>query len=251
MFKQILIITLVAFSLGCVSKAKYTEAQDQISDLQAQLENLQAKVDQDKVLIDQLEQKLGTATSDKESMEQSVSEMKQALSELAERKKETEKRIEEYKSLITKFKSLTDTGKLEIKIIDGRMVVILPSDVLFGSGSAKLSSAGVDTIKEVGKLLSTLPDKKFQIEGHTDNVPIKSSTYPSNWELASARALTVTKVMLSQGLKGENISAASFGKFKPAGSNSTEDGRASNRRIEIVIVPDLSTLPGYDELNKL
>lgn len=252
MFNKFIIVFLfVIVGSGCVSKAKYADAEDSISKLVEQVQNLKSELSQNKVLIDQLEQKLGTATSDKESMQLSLKEMKQALAELAQRKQETEKRVKEYNALIKKFKTLTDTGKLEIKILEGRMVVVLPSDVLFSSGSSSLSENGVKTIKEVGKLLSSLTDKKFQIEGHTDNVPIKSSTYPSNWELASARALTVTKVMLGEKLKGENISAASFGEFKPAASNATAKGKALNRRIEIVIVPDLSKLPGYEELNKL
>jgi chemotaxis protein MotB len=247
----ITIFIIAGASSGCVTKAKYTDAQDNITGLKTQIADLESQLNQNKTLTDQLEQKLGTATSDKVSMQLSIEEMKQALAELAKRKQETEKRVKDYNALIKKFKALTDTGKLKIKIVEGRMVVVLPSDVLFSSGSARLSEAGVNTIKEVGKLLSSLTDKKFQIEGHTDNVPIRSSTYPSNWELASARALTVTKFMLDAGLKGENISAASFGEFKPAASNENVVGKALNRRIEIVIVPDLSKLPGYDELNSL
>jgi len=251
LYKVVIAFLLVIGASGCVSKGKYTQAQQNILTLEEQIESLRSQLGQNKTLTDQLEQKLGTATSDKESMQLSIVEMKQALKELAQRKLETEKRVKDYNALIKKFKSLTDTGKLKIKIIEGRMVVVLPSDVLFSSGSARLSENGVNTIREVGKLLSTLTDKTFQIEGHTDNVPIRSSTYPSNWELAYARALTVTKVMLEEKLKGENISAASFGEFKPTASNATAEGKAANRRIEIVIVPDLSKLPGYEELNSL
>ena len=98
--------------------------------------------------------------------------------------------------------------------------------------------------------LSTIPERRFQVEGHTDNVPIKTAQFPSNWELAAARALIVTKTMVEAGLPGERVSAASFGESKPAVSNDTPDGKAQNRRIEIVVVPDLSTLPGFDELQK-
>jgi chemotaxis protein MotB len=98
--------------------------------------------------------------------------------------------------------------------------------------------------------LSAIPDRKFQVEGHTDNVPIRTEQFPSNWELASARALTVLKTMVDAGMPAARVSAASFGDSKPAASNDSSDGKAQNRRIEIVVVPDLSTLPGFEELQK-
>jgi chemotaxis protein MotB len=138
-----------------------------------------------------------------------------------------------------------------VKIIDGRMVVALASDVLFTSGSAKLSEAGKTAIGEVSKLLADIPGRKFQVEGHTDNVPMKSAQYPTNWELAAARALSVVKTMVDAGMPVDRISAASFGENKPAKPNDSPEGKAANRRIEIVVVPDLSTLPGFDELKKV
>jgi chemotaxis protein MotB len=82
-------------------------------------------------------------------------------------------------------------------------------------------------------------------------VGIKTAQYPSNWELAAARALTVVKTMVEAGLPADRISAASFGEFKPFKPNDTAEGKAANRRIEIVVVPDLSSLPGFDELKKV
>ncbi|HFE44300.1 MAG TPA: cell envelope biogenesis protein OmpA [Nannocystis exedens] len=103
----------------------------------------------------------------------------------------------------------------------------------------------------MGQELAKIADKEFQIEGHTDNVPIYNEKFHSNWELASARALVVLKTLRDAGLAEEQLSAASYGEFKPAADNTSEEGRAKNRRIEISIVPDLSKLPGYDELNAL
>ena len=100
-------------------------------------------------------------------------------------------------------------------------------------------------------MLAEIPGRKFQVEGHTDNVGIKTAQYPSNWELAAARALTVVKTMVEAGLPADRISAASFGEFKPVKANDTNEGKAANRRIEIVVVPDLSSLPGFDELKKI
>ena len=136
------------------------------------------------------------------------------------------------------------------KIADGRMVLALPTDVLFASGKAKLSDAGKAAVTEVTAVLVTLHKRRFQVEGHTDNVPIKTPRYPSNWELSAARALGVVKTMLEANMTGALVSAAGFGEFRPVATNDTPEGRGANRRIEIVLVPDLSSLPGFSELKK-
>lgn len=241
------ILLILFVTSACVSQSKFD---DMRIDRDLEITKLKESLEESETLIAQLEQKLGSATTDKESMSKSVTKMKEALAELSSRRRETEKRIAEYQDLVKRFKSFTDAGTLKIKIIDGRMVVVLPSDVLFASGSTRLSEEGISTIQKVGQLLAKIPSKSYQIEGHTDNVPIKTSAFPSNWELAAARAITVTKVMLNAGVPNERVSAASYGEFKPSANNSSEEGRMVNRRIEIVILPDLSTLPGYDELNK-
>ena len=96
-----------------------------------------------------------------------------------------------------------------------------------------------------------MPDRRYQIEGHTDNLPIHNSQYRSNWELAAARGLGVVRAMNEAGMDARLLSAASYGEFHPAASNETPDGRAENRRIEVILVPDLSRLPGYEELQQV
>jgi chemotaxis protein MotB len=91
-------------------------------------------------------------------------------------------------------------------------------------------------------------DRRFQVEGHTDNVPIHTAQYPSHWELAAGRALGVVKLMVEHGMKPGHLSAASHGEHRPAMANETDAGRAYNRRIEIILVPDLTSLPGFEEL---
>lgn len=181
----------------------------------------------------------------------SVEEMQSALAELKRQRAQAEARLAVYRSVLAKFKEMIDNGKLKVKVVDGRMVLQLQTDILFGSGSAKLSDEGALVIQQVGKLLSELADRRFQVEGHTDNVPIKTATYPSNWELASARAINVVKEMVAAGMPDNRVSAAAFAETRPNASNQTEEGRALNRRIEIVLVPDLSDLPGAEEIEKL
>jgi chemotaxis protein MotB len=222
-------------------QAKLAALDAQHTALQASLAAEEART---KALLDE---KAGLLT-DKAKLKGSVDEMKAALSELEARRDAAEARIAEYQSLLVRFKKLIDAGKLRVKIVDGRMVVALATDVLFASGSADLSADGNGAIAEVAAVLGSIPDRAYQVEGHTDNVPIKTDKYPSNWELASARALTVVRTMITAGLPNTRVSAASYGEYKPVGANDTAEGKAANRRIEIVVVPDLSNLPGFDEL---
>lgn len=175
--------------------------------------------------------------------------LSRSLNELKRIQEESELRIQEYRGLFATFRSLIDAGKLKIKIIDGRMVVVLSSDILFPVGSAFLSSAGIASIREVTTLLASLGGKRFQIEGHTDDTPTGIKGY-TNWELASSRALNVLHTMIKAGMPEERISAASMGASRPALPNTSPENRSANRRIEIVIVPDLTNLPGMDELTK-
>lgn len=275
----LLAFLILPFASACVLNSTHEALQKELADTRTELtasqssnQNLQSELDKQiagaKQLDEQvaelqrslsaaleakkaLEREKATMLSDTQQLQSSIDEMQHALGELSKRKAEADARIAEFKNLISRFQSLIDAGKLKVEIVDGRMVVVLASDVLFASGSANLSREGKSAIAEVAALLADIPDRKFQIEGHTDNVPIRTATYPSNWELASARALTVLKTMLEAGMSTDRISAASFGDSKPAKENETSEGKAANRRIEIVVTPDLSTLPGFDELNRV
>lgn len=245
------VIAAAALSLalgGCVSKSKH----------QAEVESLKAAIQKEKTEVQtlstektKLQDTLIASAKDRGQLKSSLDEMKRAMEEMRQRQAEQKKRLKEFEDLTARFKKLADTGALTVQIIDGKMVVSLGSDVLFGSGSAKLSTAGMDAVKEVTNQLKNIPDKRYQIEGHTDNVPIATAVFPSNWELASARALNVTRAMIDAGMPANRVSAASYGDTSPVKPNETAEGKAANRRIAIVVVPDLSTLPGYDELNKM
>lgn len=255
--RSILLLTLLC-SLGCVGKKKYTlllgeynDANALIESLNADVEDLTGRLESCKEQNQALTDEKANLLADQDALQSSVSEMQKALVELSQRKAEADSRINEFRSLMARFKSLIDAGKLRVKIVDGRMVVELATDILFDSGSAQLSANGKIAIGEVAMVLSSIPDRRFQVEGHTDNVPIKTAQYPSNWELASARSISVTKALLEAGLPADRVSAASYADYRPVMSNDTPEGRAANRRIEIVVVPDLSTLPGFEELRKL
>lgn len=246
----ILYVLLVLGAAACVSSGKYRALQSEKSSCDETLKSCEAKNQEKDILNAGLQARLGSTSKDKNQLELSVQEMKTALAELTKRKQDAENRIKEYRDLLGRFQSLIDSGKLSVKMVDGRMVVALATDVLFGSGSSQLNSDGRKSVQEVGAVLAGIAGRKFQVEGHTDNVPIRTSEFASNWELASARAISVVKAMIESGLKADRISAASFSDTRPVQTNETREGRALNRRIEIVVVPDLSALPGNEELKK-
>ena len=208
--------------------------EQRIADLQASQTDLQARN--------------AAMLKDKGALRGEIANMRAALAELEARKAATEARLRDFRDLLARFKRLIDSGTLEVKIVDGRMVVAMATDVLFASGSATLSEQGETALTEVATILASIPDREFQVEGHTDDDPIHTAQFPNNWVLASARALNVVDHMLDNGMPPERISGASFGEFRPVASNDDDEEKALNRRIEIVVVPDLSQLPGYDEL---
>lgn len=245
---------LVLLLSGCVSSGRFKEETEALQN-QAIAERTGKEVCQASLQTCEsekqgLEQKLLNAAKDRGLLKASLDDMQKAMNEMKARQAEERKRLQEFADLTRRFKRLTDSGTLSVKMIGGKMVVSLGSDVLFPAGSARLSKEGIQTVKEVSAQLAAIPEKRYQVEGHTDNVPISTSTFPSNWELASARALTVVKTMTDNGMAVDRVSAASFADTQPVSSNDSAEGRAANRRVAIVVVPDLSSLPGYDELQK-
>lgn len=223
------------------AEARAKAKDEEIAGLKAEIESARARQ------LD-LQAQLTDMIKDRSTLKASIQEMQDALNAMNEQKRQTEARVAEYKKLLGSFKALIDAGKLKVKVVDGRMVVELPSDVLFASGSVDLSEGGKASIAEIGGILASLKDKKFQIEGHTDDQPIKTTRFPNNWALAAGRAIAVTEILVKSGLLPTAVSGASFGEFKPVAPNTTPEGRSHNRRIEIVLVPDLSKVPGFDAL---
>lgn len=123
-----------------------------------------------------------------------------------------------------------------------RLVLTLLGQVLFKSGEAELTPLGLKIMKQVGEVLATFPEKFIQVEGHTDNNPIGGllqRQFPSNWELSTARATTVLRYLIEQtGMDKKQFSAAGYADIRPVQSNETEEGRAKNRRVEIVLYPE-------------
>ncbi|WP_333653741.1 OmpA family protein [Dissulfurispira sp.] len=118
---------------------------------------------------------------------------------------------------------------------DPRGVVVTFSDaVLFASGSADIKPETFDVLDKLSKVINEVAGR-ITIEGHTDNVPISGGKYVSNWELSTARAASILHFLITKGVDPNRFSIAGYGEYRPLTSNETEDGRAKNRRVELVI----------------
>lgn len=158
-----------------------------------------------------------------------------------ERKEEVLTMRRTYDDLLEDMKSEIEKGKITITQLEGKLKVNMVDEILFDSGKTTIKPQGVEVLKRVGKILLNAKDQAIRIEGHTDNVPIGAElarTYPTNWELSAARATTVARYLQENiGIDPGLLSATGYGEHQPIASNETEEGRAKNRRIEILLVP--------------
>jgi chemotaxis protein MotB len=133
-------------------------------------------------------------------------------------------------------------NELTVKEEDGKVYIILENDMLFKSGSWKINSKGEETIMVLGSVLGENPDLKIQVEGHTDNKAFKENKM-SNWDLSTKRASAIVQIFSqNENINPKNLTAAGKGEFDPIADNKTEEGRAINRRIEIIISPKLDEI---------
>ena len=173
-----------------------------------------------------------------------------SVKDLKAQTREQEALLAEFKGLTGKFQRMIDSGKLDVVFRRGKMVVKLPESILFASGSAELSKGGADAIGEVAAILRQMNGRRFTVAGHTDNIPVGSGNFKNNWELSALRAVKVTELLIDKGVAAGNLVAAGYGPYDPVASNGTSTGRQRNRRIEIILEPNLKPLPGDALLEK-
>jgi chemotaxis protein MotB len=234
-------------------QACHTSAQELSASLQqCRDEVLALQRARDEVLADNsaLRERLRAAGQDvdallsqESALRTALQEANRALAEARKRQAEAEARDAMFRRVRDRLKAMIDSGRLQVRVVRGRLVLDLKQDVLFPSGSAELSPLGSETLAEIAGALSEFPDRAFQVEGHTDNVPIHTAKFPSNWDLSTARAVAVVNVLQARGMSPGRLSAAGFGEHQPRADNGSPEGRALNRRIEIVMIPDLQALP--------
>jgi chemotaxis protein MotB len=258
-------LLLAAPLVGCgpseaeleAERTKVRNLQDQLqnaareqAELESRLQQLRARNEELSGRLGALGQDLEELQGDRKTLQETLAETKRALEELRERERQAQKRLATFRNLIEKFRSMIESGKLRVRIVRNRMVVELPEGVLFDSAKAELKPGGEATLAQIAPILREIEGRQFQIAGHTDNMPIRTRRFPSNWELSTERAVAVTRFLIGQGLAPERLSAAGYAETEPVTSNDTATGRAQNRRIEIVLVPALDELPDLSSLQK-
>ncbi|HSY23246.1 MAG TPA: OmpA family protein [Polyangiaceae bacterium] len=235
---------------------KQIQDRDQkLSDLSTSDHNLQAQLDEETAIdaklrseLEGLGKNVDAMLKEKGTLTKALDDAKVRLEELRKAQAAAEARAQLFAQFAQKFKSLIAAGQLKMVTRNGRLVLQLPNDVLFDSGQTALKPGGKQALTSVAHVLSTVPDRSFQVAGNTDNVPIQTARFPSNWELSTARAVEVVKLLIAQGVAPKALSAAGYGEFDPVATNDTADGRAKNRRIEITLQPNLDELVGAPQL---
>jgi chemotaxis protein MotB len=218
------------------------DAQTTLHDLQAKLDGATAENEQLRKELTRLGKNADSLLAEKGSLASALADAKARLEELRKAQAAAEQRAALFRQLALKFHNMIDAGQLKVVLRNGRMVLQLANDVLFDSGRTDVKASGKVALAQVATILKTISDRHFQVAGDTDNVPIQTALFPSNWELSTRRAVEVVHFLVAQGMRPEILSAAGYGEFDPIASNDSPDGRAKNRRTEITLEPNINEL---------
>lgn len=247
------LLLCASLASGCVSAGAHREVSDERDQLRRQVDELSRQVeilesaatslDDERVqALDRLED----LRVERERLEAEVARLEQAEAELGEtraaleaREAEVERLRGTYDGLVEDLESEVARGQIEIQQLREGLQLNVSQEILFPSGSAELNDGGREVLRKVAARLSELPHL-IEVRGHSDNLRITGSLarrYPTNWELAGARAARVVRLLESNGVSGERLKAVSKAEFEPIGDNRTPEGRSANRRIEIRLHP--------------
>jgi chemotaxis protein MotB len=231
------------------AQAQAQSCAESLSDLSTSDHNLQAQLDQATAMnanmrseLERLGKNVDQMLHEKGTLSQALDDAKARLEELRRAQAAAEARAKLFQQFVEKFKSMIDAGQLKITTRNGRLVLQLPNDVLFDSGQTAIKPAGRDALVRVAHVLQTVQGRTFQVAGHTDNVPIDTPRFASNWDLSTARGVEVVKLLVARGVAPQALSAAGYGEFDPIAGNDSSEGRSKNRRIEITLQPNLDEL---------
>jgi chemotaxis protein MotB len=243
---------------GCGKKeleASLAECQDKLTSTQSTLEDEQAKNKKLTAENQSLKDKIAEMELEMDQLNKQLEQLakeagltKKELDELRREKAKRLKELEVYKRLFARLKALVDAGTIKLAFRRGRIVVQMASEILFASGKSVLKDEAAHALTTVAEALAQVPDRDFLAAGYTDNVPIKTAKFRNNWDLSAARSISVVTFMIEHGMPADRIGAAGFGENDPIGDNATEEGRATNRRIEIILMPKLGNIPGLKEM---
>ena len=210
--------------------------------------------------IDGLKKQLADRGANLDNLNQSLAEQRKALEEYARRTEQLDAIRKRFELLQTKLQKLTQLG-LKVEVRNNRMLIQLPGDVLFDSGQDHLKAEGQKILMQVAEVIrndADLSKRRFQVAGHTDSKPLVGGQFKDNWGLSAMRARSVLLLLTSPpdkngiggGLNPANWSAAGYADTDPVASNDTDEGRNKNRRVELVVQPDVEEMLNLKSLAK-
>lgn len=206
--------------------------------------------------IEELKKKLLERGVNLDSLSQSLEEQRRANEEYRRRAEQLDEIRKRFEALRDKLKKLTQLG-LKVEVRDNRMLIQLPGDVLFDSGSDRLKQGGRDILLQVSEVLRDDPElakREFQVAGHTDSKPLAGGRFQDNWGLSAMRARSVLVFLTTPldasggGLNQDKWSAAGYADTDPVANNDTDEGRAKNRRVELVVLPNVEEMLNLNSL---
>ncbi len=227
---------------------EHERLQQEQSQLSASLEGAEAAAGEteEKARLQQEQSQLSASLDEERKRLKAEAEEKARLEqERAAKEDEIRRLTKTQEELSQSLKDEIAKGNIKIQQVRDRLTINMVDRVLFDSGRAEIKPAGLKVLKQVSDVLNKITDKQIRIEGHTDNVPISTKLqdkFKTNWELSTTRATTVVRYLIDQGgVQPQSLSAVGYADTHPIESNDSEQGRSSNRRIEIVLYPkDLS-----------
>ena len=207
---------VLAALAGCVSKGDYEKLE---ADKNAEIAGLK---------------------KDKAGLEQQQAESKKQIDALEQQKAQlaatSQQDKSQYDALVRNLTDEVKKGELQVRQYKDMLTVDVAEQLFFDSGKADLKDTGKSVLKKVAEAIKGYNDKVIRVVGHTDNVPIKTKQFASNWELSVARATTVVRFLQEAGVPPERMVASGRAEFQPVADNDTPEGRQKNRRIEITLI---------------
>jgi chemotaxis protein MotB len=213
-------------------------------------EALQANMKKNRELLAELDAKEKALAAEQErltKLQNDLKERSQRVDELERMMAAKEENMRRLRETLSKALNSFEGKGLTVNMKDGKVYVSMENKLLFQTGSWAVGTEGRRAIVEVGKVLTQNPDISVLIEGHTDNVPfVGSGPISDNWDLSTKRATAIVTILAeNKGISRQNLTAAGRGEYAPLASNETAEGKAKNRRIEIILTPKL------DEISKM
>lgn len=242
-FTAMLLGAGLVLSAGCVSGGKYTSLEQERDALASRGQSLKGELDAARQKSAALEQEKSALQEEKAALEARLArleEQEKALgSQLQQREEEARRLKSTYDGLVGTLKKELEAGQIQVQQLRDGLRVNVAQEILFASGSAALDKGGSEVLQRVAEQLK---ETAYQVvvTGHTDNKPIGpglAGRYPTNWELAGARAASVVRLFSGAGVAPGRLLAVSMAETQPVVPNDTAEGRARNRRIEIRLRP--------------